>query len=209
MGTVGATREAAVGMAAEYDGQRDAALPVVGWTRRLEQARGLDGARRRLQPVASALVADPARRSALQGIWLGHALHPLLTDLPIGFWTSANVLDLAGGQGSHAAARRLVGLGLLAAVPAAVTGLSEWADTGEREQRVGVVHAGANTVALAMYTASWHARKQGRHARGVALGLAGSAAAAVGGYLGGHLVSARKVSSRNPVFDAEGPTPGN
>jgi uncharacterized membrane protein len=178
--------------------------PMVGWTRRLEQASSLDRPAQMLQPVADALVAQQARRDLLHGTWLGHAVHPVLTDVVIGFWTSANVLDLVGGAQSRIAAQRLVGLGLAAALPTAVTGLSEWAVTEQREQRVGLVHASANTIALTLYAGSWRARRADRHGLGTALGLAGSAAAAVGGYLGGHLVSARKVSSRNPTFQ-DGP----
>src|SRR6185503_795064 len=61
-------------------------------------------------------------------------------------------------------------------------------DTTGAARRVGLVHAAANTTALACYAASWWARVRGRHARGVALGLAGATAATVGGYLGGHLL---------------------
>lgn len=176
--------------------------PVVRWVSSVEQDRGLDGLVDRLKPVADALVADPARRDLLRGTWAGHALHPPLTDLPIGFWTSATMLDLFGGPRSRSAATRLVGLGILAALPTAVTGLAEWAGTGPEVRRVGVVHAAANSTALVLYTASWRARRKDRHRTGTVLALAGGAAAAVGGYLGGHLVSVRKVSSHNAGFDA-------
>lgn len=188
-------------MSNEYDGQATATPPLVEWTTRIEHLTGLDRLVGLVRPFADGLVAVPARRDLLRGRWVGHALHPVLTDLPIGFWTSANVLDLVGGKQSRPAARRLVALGLLSALPTAATGLAEWAGTGEREQRVGVVHAGANTVALGLYTASWRARRNHRHGRGVLLGLAGSAAVSVGGYLGGHLAAARKVSSRHPAFE--------
>jgi uncharacterized membrane protein len=174
--------------------------PAVDWTLRLEQASALDPLVRAVRPLANALVADPARRDLLRGRWLGHALHPLMTDLPIGFWTSAITLDLVGGPDARPAARKLVGLGVLSAVPTAVTGWAEWSSTGPREQRVGVVHAVSNVVALTGFVGSLRARRQGRHVRGTALALASSAALGLGGYLGGHLVSARKVSSRNPAF---------
>ena len=58
--------------------------------------------------------------------WLGHPLHPLLTDLPIGFWTSAFVLDLVGGPGSRDASRQLVAWGVVSAVPTAAAGLADW-----------------------------------------------------------------------------------
>jgi uncharacterized membrane protein len=183
-----------------YDGRGPSAPEPVQLTRRLEGARALDPLVRMVRPLADALVADPGRRDALHGRWLGHALHPVLTDLPIGFWTSTTMLDLLGGRQSRKAASRLLGLGVLTAVPTALTGLSEWADTGQREQRVGVVHAGANTVALGLFASSYVARRRNHHVRGVLLALVGNTAASVGGYLGGHLISVRKVSSRNPAF---------
>jgi nitrite reductase/ring-hydroxylating ferredoxin subunit/uncharacterized membrane protein len=148
----------------------------------------------RLDRVAG-LVADrvaesrpPALVGPLSGTPLGHPLHPPLTDLPIGFWTSAWVLDLVGGRRRQAAAQTLVGLGVLSAVPTVLTGLSDWSDTVGGTRRVGLVHAGINTVATLAYAASWWARRRGRHGRGVALGIVGATAATLGAYFGGHLV---------------------
>ncbi|HET9501156.1 MAG TPA: DUF2231 domain-containing protein [Marmoricola sp.] len=153
-----------------------------------------------LAPVAQRLVADPERRDLLQGRWLGHGVHPLLTDVPLGMWMSAHALDALGGHRARPAATLLVGLGLGAAAPTAVTGLAEWADIGRRDQRVGAVHALSNLTATACYAASLSARLQGRHRAGMVRALAGGAAALVGGYLGGHLTEVRKVSSRHPAF---------
>jgi hypothetical protein len=177
------------------------APPHVRLTERLEQATALDPAVNALRPLIAALVKDPVRRDVLRGAWLGHALHPLMTDVPIGFWTSALVLDAVGGPEAQPAARRLIGLGVLSFVPTALTGWAEWSSTGPREQRVGVVHAASNGAAAALFLASWRARRRLEHGRGKALGLAAASALGLGGYLGGHLVSARKVSSRHPAFD--------
>ena len=190
-------------MSHEYDGQPAAAPAVVDWTRRVEQARSLDRLVDLVRPVAEAVIAAPGRRDLLRGMWAGHAIHPVLTDLPIGCWTSAILLDLLGGEQARPAAHRLVALGLVGALPTAATGLAEWSGTGQREQRVGAVHAAANTVALGLYAASWRARASSRQRLGVLLGLAGGTATAVGGYLGGHLVAVRKVSSRNPAFETD------
>jgi nitrite reductase/ring-hydroxylating ferredoxin subunit len=119
----------------------------------------------------------------------------MLTDLPIGFWTSAWALDLLGPRRHRDAARVLVGLGVLSALPAAASGASDWVDTTGRAQRVGVVHAAANASALACYAASWIARRRGHPGRGIALGMLGAAAATVGGYLGGHLTLGLGVGS--------------
>jgi len=174
---------------------------TVELTTRLEDEQRLDPLVDLLRPLASALIASPARRDLLHGTWMGHALHPLLTDLPIGFWTSANVLDVVGGQRSRDASTRLVGLGVLSAAPTALAGWAEWAVANRQAQRVGVVHALSNATAIGLYAASWRARHQARHGRGVLLGLAGATVATVGGYLGGHLTAARKVSTRHPAFE--------
>ncbi|WP_255491526.1 MULTISPECIES: DUF2231 domain-containing protein [unclassified Actinotalea] len=174
--------------------------PMVGVARAIEDDSRLDGAVRALRPLGEALVADEGRRDLLLGRQMGHALHPLLTDAPIGAWMSAVVLDLVGGEESRAAAQRLVGLGILTAVPTALTGMAEWAHTDERSARVGVVHAAGNSLALGLFSASWLARRRGRHGRGRALGLVGVAAVAAGGFLGAHLAIARNVSSRDAAF---------
>lgn len=154
-----------------------------------------------LAGLVSKLVPTGPTKDLLSGTWLGHAVHPLLTDLPIGFWTSAWVLDIVGGKRSAPAARKLVGLGILSAVPTAATGASDWSDTMGGERRVGLVHAGANAVALAAFTASYVHRRKGRRAKGVAWGTIGAAAATVGGHLGGHLIEALGVGVDNTVFD--------
>jgi uncharacterized membrane protein len=175
--------------------------PLVRAAAAVEEAGQLDRASALLRPVASALVGERALRDALQGRWLGHALHPLMTDLPIGFWTSATVLDLVGGEAARPAARRLTGLGVLAAVPTALTGLAEFGGLQHtRDRRTATAHALGNVAALSCYTGSWIARRRGRWTTGVALALAGSAIASGSGFLGGHLSEARKVSSRNPAF---------
>jgi uncharacterized membrane protein len=173
---------------------------LVAFAHRLEEVRGLEALGEVLEPVARTLVAEPRRRAVLQGEWLGHAAHPMLTDLPIGFWTCAGVLDLVGGRRAAPAADLLLSLGLLSAAPTALTGLAEWAETGGGVRRVGALHGVSNTVAVGLYGASWLARRRGRRTRGVLMALGGATAATFGGYLGGHLVSARKVSTRHRSF---------
>jgi hypothetical protein len=81
-------------------------------TEELEQAESLD----RVVDAVTAVVArvlPPGRvKDALHGTWLGHAVHPLLVALPIGMFSGATLLDLAGGRESRTAARRLVGAGV-------------------------------------------------------------------------------------------------
>src|SRR6185503_2182573 len=67
-------------------------------------------------------------KGLLSGSWLGHPLHPALTDVTIGTLTSALLLDWLGGEDSRPAARRLIGIGLLSATPVVASGASDWGD---------------------------------------------------------------------------------
>jgi nitrite reductase/ring-hydroxylating ferredoxin subunit len=147
-------------------------------------------------------------KDVLAGTWLGHALHPFLTDFPIGTWTSATLLDLFGGEESAPAADRLVAFGILASLPTATTGTIEWADTTRSDpevRRIGVVHAVANVAALAFFSASLAARRRGKRTGGKLLGLGGIGALTVGGHLGGHLSYAKGVGVDQTTFE-ERPT---
>ncbi|MFC8430957.1 Rieske 2Fe-2S domain-containing protein [Streptomyces sp. NPDC057253] len=124
-------------------------------------------------------------RDALHGRWLGHPVHPLLVQVPIGSWLSAAVLDLRRDRPREAGL--LVGVGLAAATPAALTGAVDWAELNPPQQRVGLVHALSNTAALALYTASLACRATGRTRTGRTLGFLGLTAVGAGGMLGGHL----------------------
>jgi uncharacterized membrane protein len=177
---------------------------VVEALRRLEDDERLDVGARCLAPLAAATVRSPARERALRGTWLGHALHPLLTDFPLGAWASASLLDLVGGRAARKPARRLIGFGLLTAAPTVASGLAEWHATAGHARRVGVAHAGLNVAATALYGWSWLARRRGHHWRGVVLGLGGGLLATAGGYLGGHLTIVRKIGTADEGF---GPAP--
>jgi hypothetical protein len=173
---------------------------IVRWTRRLEDATALDAAVQAVEPTISSAFGTGARAAVLRGEWLGHTVHPLLTDLVLGTWTSASLLDLCGGPESSLAAQRLIGAGLLAVGPTAWTGWAEWSAAGPRDKRVGLVHASTNALAISLYVASWVARRRGRHGTGARLALAGAAVSGVGGYLGSHIALARKLGSRDPAY---------
>ena len=182
---------------------------LVRATQRLEQSTSLDGLRR----VYAALSGPVDRWSGsdlLRSGLIGHALHPLLTDLPLGCWTAASALDLRGRPQDRGASRWLVGAGLAAVGPTALTGLAEWARTGREAQRVGALHGALNVAATTLYLASYVARTRRRHTLGVVTALAGAAVVSASGYLGGHLTTARKVGSRDPAYglDTVGPASG-
>jgi nitrite reductase/ring-hydroxylating ferredoxin subunit/uncharacterized membrane protein len=163
---------------------------------RIGALAGLDGPAEAVAKWVRGAIPRGPVKDALSGTPLGHPVHPLLTDLPIGTWTSAVVLDVVGGRAARPASRRLIATGIVAAVPAATTGLNDWADTtpaSDGVRRIGGVHAVANVTALGLFAASLAARAGDRHGKGVALGLAGMGALAVGGHLGGHLSFARAV----------------
>lgn len=151
-------------------------------------------------PVGKATSPD-AVKQLLSGGWLGHQLHPMLTDVPLGAWLSASALDVLGGRRERRAARRLVGIGILASLPTAASGASDWVDTYGGEKRIGVAHAAGNVAAIALQCASWRCRGRGNHFRGTVLSAAGLGAAMVAGYLGGHLSYGMGVGMNHTAFE--------
>ncbi|WP_067433448.1 DUF2231 domain-containing protein [Nocardioides jensenii] len=174
---------------------------IVRWVRGLEETTALDRPVRVLEPHVTKLFGSGARGAVLRGDWLGHALHPTLTDLALGSWTSASVLDVVGRGRWPEAAQALVGTGLVFVGPTAWSGWAEWSTAGPKEKRVGFVHAVSNGVAIGLYAASWIARRRGHPDSGARLSLLGAAVAGAGAYLGGHLAAARHVSTHHPAFD--------
>ncbi|HEU5007104.1 MAG TPA: Rieske 2Fe-2S domain-containing protein [Jatrophihabitantaceae bacterium] len=165
---------------------------------RVERASALDGVGGVIAKLAERLLPAGTVRDLASGVPLGHPAHPLLVAVPIGSWTAASVLDLTGGD--RAAARRLVGLGVLAALPAAITGANDWISTAGAERRVGLVHAALNDAAVMTYGASWLARRRGRHGRGAVLGLVAFGLTGAAGWLGGHLAYALGVGVDTTAF---------
>jgi len=126
-----------------------------------------------------------SKADALHGVWLGQPVHPALVTLPLGFWTSATVLDFVPGAGR--ASRVLLALGLAGTLPAAAAGLADYASLHREQQRVGLVHAASGAGASALFAASLLARMAGRDNGGRLLALGGLAAVTTGGFLGRHL----------------------
>jgi nitrite reductase/ring-hydroxylating ferredoxin subunit/uncharacterized membrane protein len=171
---------------------------------RLESADALDGPAKAIGKKVRDLIPGGPAKDALSGVFMGHALHPLLTDVPIGTWTSATLLDLAGGADSDTAARRLIGAGLLAAAPTIVTGWSDWADAEPADdgvRRAGFVHAAVNAAAVTLMLGSLAARRSGATGRGKLLSLAGMGLLGAGGWIGGHLSYAQGVGVDTTAFD--------
>jgi nitrite reductase/ring-hydroxylating ferredoxin subunit len=156
-----------------------------------------------LQRVAKAAVPEGSRlKDALSGTWLGHPLHPPLTDVVVGAWTGALLLDLLGGEDAEAGADALVAAGIVASVPTALSGISDWSDVRGGSRRVGTVHALGNTTALVLHTLSWFARRDGDRGRGRLLSGAGFAIASLSAWLGGHLSFGKGVGVNQTAFDS-------
>jgi len=166
---------------------------------RVERAKALDPAVTAAKKAVDAALPSAPLRDALHGVWLGHPLHPALILVPLGSWISATVLDFL--PGSRRGAQALVGLGVLAAVPTAAAGAADWSDLHPQQQRIGLVHALANTVTVGLQVASWRSRRRGRHARGVTLSLAAVSVGGIAAYLGGHLAY-RQAAGMNHAEEA-------
>jgi nitrite reductase/ring-hydroxylating ferredoxin subunit/uncharacterized membrane protein len=158
-------------------------------TSRLEQLHALDGVSDMLQSAVQTAAQPREVQDFLHGSWLGHPLHPVLVQVPVGAFLSAAVLDLLPGR--RKAATTLIAVGTASAVPAIAAGLMDWSQMTKDRRRVGLVHAAANTIALGFYGASLAARLSGRRGRGRALAYTGLSMASLGAYLGGHIAYAQ------------------
>jgi nitrite reductase/ring-hydroxylating ferredoxin subunit/uncharacterized membrane protein len=142
--------------------------------------------------------AGPAGQHAknvLHGVWLGHPLHPVFTDLPIGAWTTALALDTAsnGDQGMRRAATFAIEVGLTGALGAAVTGLTDWSETDGQSRRADLVHGLLNLTATTLFAAAFALRRKDSHDGGRKCAWAGYAVALGAAYLGGDLVYGQRI----------------
>lgn len=167
-------------------------------TESLEQQQGLDGPSAAFQRTVAAAfrVAGRALQDALHGTWLGHPLHPVLTDIPIGAWACALVLDileLAGDTRVRFGVDLAIVIGLIGAFGAAVTGLADWQHTEGKPRRVGIVHGTVNLIVIILYGASLGLRGGDQRTIGQAVSFLGFGLLAVAGYLGGHLAYGQRI----------------
>ncbi len=143
------------------------------------------------------------------GRWVGHALHPALSDLPIGLWSATVALETLGkdvaAQGDRVdPAAALTAVGLAAAAAAAVTGLADWNVSDDEDRRIGLFHGLLNVAAMTLQGASLAARLTGHRDSARSLSAAGMAVTAAAGYVGGHLVQGR-AAMVNRVATFSGP----
>lgn len=136
-------------------------------------------------------------KNFLHGTWLGHPLHPVLTDIPVGSWTAAMVMDgleeITGRREFGRAADTAIAIGLAGAVGAAATGLTDWRDTDGRARKIGLVHGLMNTAGTLLFAGSLVARKRKARSAGRGLSALGYTVALGAAYLGGKLVFTEQV----------------
>jgi len=170
----------------------------------IDRQTWLDSMAERVQPAVKRAfdALGPARRSVknfLHGTWLGHPLHPALTDVPLGAWTATVLLDAAESRsawpGVGQAADMTLALGLAGAAGAAVTGLADWSDTDAHPRRVGMAHALLNGSATLLFGASLVCRRRGERAAGHGLALAGYLVSVIAAYLGGELTLREQIGA--------------
>lgn len=172
-----------------------------GLLERLERSKFFNRAGEVIGTAFVKVVRPGPFKEFLSGSWLAHPAHPMLTDIPMGAWTSAFVLDLLGDEASRDAADTLVGVGVVTALPTALTGLSDLADVTESDQRtVGTAHMFGNVGAVILYGASYLARRRGARGAGLVLSTLGASAATLGGFLGGHLAYRKGIGVDQTTF---------
>jgi nitrite reductase/ring-hydroxylating ferredoxin subunit/uncharacterized membrane protein len=141
--------------------------------------------------------AGRSARNVLHGTWLGHPLHPVLTDIPVGAWTVAVCFDCLDAARPHAAyaraADRSIVIGIVAAVATAAAGFADWYHTAGGSRRTGFVHAALNTAALGLFAGSLGARRAGSLGAGRALSASGFVTLLASAYLGGTLVYRQRI----------------
>jgi nitrite reductase/ring-hydroxylating ferredoxin subunit/uncharacterized membrane protein len=159
-----------------------------------------------LAAYRNAGVVGNAVKNALHGVWLHHPLHPALTDIPIGAWTTAVALDAkaaASGDRSYShAADFALAFGLAGAVGSAMTGLTDWSETDGRAKLAGLIHGLVNITATAVMATAYVLRRRQERRAGEVCTVAGVGIAMAGAYLGGNLVFGERIGVTHAVTSA-------
>jgi nitrite reductase/ring-hydroxylating ferredoxin subunit len=160
-------------------------MSLMGFLDRLADVTTFDKAIEPARTAVQAVLKPGAVKDALHGTWLGHPLHPVLVQVPVGSWASAGLLDAIPPL--RPAATVLIGTGVVMSVPAALSGAADWSEQEIGVRRLGALHAVANTVALGLYVGSLAARARGRGTLGRVLAYAGLGVAGGSAAVGGHM----------------------
>src|SRR5918999_6407611 len=158
-------------------------MSLMGILDRVADAATFDKVIEPAQRAVQAALKPQAFKDLLHGTWLGHPVHPILVQAPVGSWPWPGLPDAIPRL--RPAATVLIGTGVAAAVPAALSGAADWSEQAIGVRRLGLLHAAGNTVALGLYIGSLVARARGRDGLGRVLSYAGlgiaSGSAAGGG----------------------------
>ncbi|MBW3631386.1 MAG: Rieske 2Fe-2S domain-containing protein, partial [Chloroflexi bacterium] len=163
----------------------------------------LDGVAATMEQAFEPLLGQEAPRGPrdfLYGTWLGHSLHAAVIPVPVGAWSATMLFDL---MGEERAADLTLGLGLVGAVGAAVTGAAQWQDTTNQEapRRLGALHALLNVAATGLMAGSWLMRRQGQRTSGVALSSLGLGVNLASAWLGGELAYELGIGVNHAAFE--------
>jgi uncharacterized membrane protein len=169
----------------------------------------LDRPAERVQRLVRRLLGRLPNAEASQRIlhgraWLGHPLHPLLTDLVSGAWTVAWVFDLSQllrMRRLQTGADAAIALGLAAVPLTALAGATDWQHTEGKARRLGLVHAGLNILSTLLYLSSMRHRTRGRRVMGMLASHLGFLVINLSAYLGGELVYDEGVSVEQRAED--------
>jgi nitrite reductase/ring-hydroxylating ferredoxin subunit/uncharacterized membrane protein len=136
----------------------------------------------------------------LHGSWLGHPLHPVLTEITIGAWFVGGMFDAIGARGHSRRKRqarligdRLAAVGTACAVPTALTGLADFSTFPQWSAKPATLHAALNLANIGLYASSLRERSRGNRRRGLALSFLAQAITMTSAWLGGMLVYKHKV----------------
>lgn len=179
------------------DQQQHSQPPYAKVVAAIEELPGLESLSEWLVKALDPLTRRRPLMDLLHGRWLGHALHPALSDVPLGMWTSVPLLDLIGDD---AGATMLTAVGCIASGATAATGTADWSVTYGRDRRLALVHGLVNTAVLGLQLASLGARLRGRKGRGRLLSVVGLVAGTAAAYLGGDLVLDRALAVNHTAW---------
>jgi nitrite reductase/ring-hydroxylating ferredoxin subunit len=160
-------------------------MSLMGILDRVADVQAFDKVIEPARRAVNAALRPQAFKDLLHGTWLGHPIHPVLVQVPVGSWLSAGVLDAVPPL--RPAATVLIGTGVAAAVPAALTGAADWSEQDTGVRRLGAMHAVANVAALGLYVGSLVARSRGRQTLGLLLSYSGLGIATGSASVGGHM----------------------
>lgn len=175
-------------------------MKIDGVIDRIEQQEWLNPTEEGLQKVVHKsfqFTGGQHVKNFLHGTWIGHPLHVILTDIPIGAWTAAMVFDaldsISPRRHYSIAADTSIAIGLAGGLAAAATGLTDWQDIDPPARRIGLVHGLLNVVSVALFGGSLVARRRGNRSAGRGLAVLGYCFSAAAAQLGGTLVYDRKI----------------